>query len=954
MARGKLTEHSFYPNLLKIISSRGGSGVSEVKYGSGSVPDLIIKLAGRTWFLSVKIGETPQTLKDAFIQYLRHKEDTEYDSGLLLMLPESVRKVKVEESALDQALREAPVSILIDTKNIKEEIRDRTFPEVVDLISFELVPRIEKQEDQAYPLSFVITMLKVQVEAMIEDIDLTEPKILEIVTDRNLLTALGRMKSEESEGTTKFLAAYIILSQILFLRFLVSEHPTLLVDKKPITRSKLRRAFNKILAINYKPIYALDVVDVVPEKYLKDTFDLIWGLEVEKVRYELPGRIFHALMPSYIRKILAAFYTRPHAADILSHLAIERSDEEVFDPACGSGTILVSAYKAKKDLFVGEGRVGNPHKNFCENEIYGADIMPFAVHLTSANLATMDVGETLAHDQIIQGDSIRLKPGLAYEGSLLQMGLFKQAMKAKKTSGEEHDVELDTVDVVLMNPPFTKTERRIQDFVDMETFRRRAGGHVGLWGHFVFLADLFLKEEGTYGAVLPINVLRGTESERVRKLLLQEWTPLYILKPTYNYGFSEWAEYRDIIIICRKEKPRSAHRVKFCLIKKNLTQITEDDVRLICDKIRTRKKVRSEGLDIDSHSISDLKSRFINLMWFCGVVDFKHRDRIIKFYKNFRGRLLPYPEDYFSEGFRPVPKGVSKFLFLTRATYPSRIARAFLHFQSEKRKDIDAFSHTGVKYTVEKSSLVPSLRTSIGLETSDITDELDYLAVKPYKELNRVKRACGYRKQIPESFWTDIQRETRPIKTHIVTTHRINPYSPNTKLVAFVSDVLLAPSNSVNVVNETDLKTAKAVCVLMNSVLFFSQFFLLKEESTGRYINVRFYDLHEMTLYPRAEDIPSLAAVHDKYAHVAFPALREQFDVNFSDRYNEFWESRTGSVQQRLWSVLKKGVVPSPVRLALDLDVCKTLQIDVSEEDLLGVYGIFVKEMMITRRLTSD
>ena len=32
------------------------------------------------------------------------------------------------------------------------------------------------------------------------------------------------------------------------------------------------------------------------------------------------------------------------------------------------------------------------------------------------------------------------------------------------------------------------------------------------------------------------------------------WTPLCILKPTFNYGFSEWSEYRDLLLIARKGK----------------------------------------------------------------------------------------------------------------------------------------------------------------------------------------------------------------------------------------------------------------------------------------------------------------------------------------------------------------------------------------------------------------
>lgn len=67
-----------------------------------------------------------------------------------------------------------------------------------------------------------------------------------------------------------------------------------------------------------------------------------------------------------------------------------------------------------------------------------------------------------------------------------------------------------------------------------------------------------------------------------------------------------------------------------------------------------------------------------------------------------------------------------------------------------------------------------------------------------------------------------------------------------------------------------------------------AQIFLLKEESTGRYIDIRLYDLREMNLVPPNDSIESLATVFDKYSKINFPSLREQFDESFDRRYKEF------------------------------------------------------------------
>ncbi len=334
----QVTERSFYPALMDVIRDRGGSAVSEVHYVSQ--PDIIFDLLGRKWLLAVKIGETPAILRSAFIQYYRHKADTGIDYGLLLFLPEPVRDIQPTQTALENAVASYRAVILVDTIGLKAEYSDVTFPQAVDRVIHE----VAREERGEFPLKLVLSLLREHVQELMSAVEADSPAVLRVITDKALLSNLGHIRTENAEAAGRFLAAYVFLSQIMFLRLLVKARPAIFgPDLRPATHSSLRAAFRRVLNINYRPIYEVEVLDYIPEVFLKDTFDLIWGLEVERVRYELPGRIFHDLMPPQIRKMLAAFYTRPQAADLLAHLSIQKSDETIFDPACGSGTILVSA-----------------------------------------------------------------------------------------------------------------------------------------------------------------------------------------------------------------------------------------------------------------------------------------------------------------------------------------------------------------------------------------------------------------------------------------------------------------------------------------------------------------------------------------------------------------------------------------------------------------------------------
>lgn len=951
---GQVTERSFYPVLIDLINESGGSGVSEVCFNSQ--PDIVFSLLGREWILSVKLGEDVPTLKSAFIQYQRHRDESGRDHGLILFLPDSLRSTPVRADALRGAVMSASATCLVDTPIIKEELSRRSFPSILRELVQEVGPRLKARAAQGYPLSLVIQLLQQHVDDLMKTVSLDDPTMLRVITDRGLLSGVGHLAAGQTEDVARFLAAYILLSQILFLRLFVSAQPNrIMVDQRHITHQTLRSAFSQILHINYRPIYEITVLDSVSPEYLEDTFRLIWGLEVERVRYELPGRIFHELMPAGIRKMLAAFYTRPQAADILTRLTVARSDATVFDPACGSGTILTAAYRQKLQLHASERIAGNPHKRFCENEIFGADIMPFAVHLTAANLAAMDPATTIGRTQIIQGDSLNLYVGSGYRQGV-QASMLPSAREAATTEGMRYQVDLNQVDVVLMNPPFTKVERGIRRYISMSRFEPEVRGEVGLWGHFVPLADEFLAENGICGAVLPINILRGRESAKVREIIFSKWTPLYILKPTFNYGFSEWSEYRDVLVIARKARAPQDHRVKFCLVKKNLNAIDGDDAEHIADRVEAMSSVRSADLDIESFSIRELRDRFANLMWFCGGTDLSHRDRLVSFIDRFSTNLQRFPARYFREGFRPVPKGVSSFLFATRELEPSRTEEAFLSFSDDQGEFIRCRSRLSVEYELEKSCFTPTLRTGVGIRTMQIDGNWDYVAEQPYRLLGRVARATGFKKPTGlrwGDFWQHARGELAAVRTNLVVVHRINPYSPSTYLTAFVSSSEISPSNMMTVVRERDLNRAKAVAALMNSGLFFSQFFLLKEETTGRYINLRFYDLDQMNLYPVPEHVAALVRVFDTYGDREFPSLREQFDQEFDVRYREFWEMRrTG--QRTLLSVLSQPVRPATIRLEFDLAVCNALGVAMDAESLTAVYDVIVKEMIVTRGLTRD
>jgi len=963
--RGYVTEETLYPDIKQVLEEHGAKVVTTVRFFT--TPDFIVEWLGEQWIISIKIGDPtkPHVLKKAFIQYIDHMQDTGIKYGMIIFYPEKTRKLEPSADIIRSFVRNEPVYAVV--LNPQMELREQLSA---------VLSRVKQVFSERIHILFspetVIKLLKAQVEDLMAKMEISEQQILRMVSSPELFFGINPVEGDEKKKNkflkraSVFLASYIFLSQVLFLRMYCEERPVFLdkVNIKNISRKEASELFAKIKDINYRPIFDLNVLDLVPEDLLQSTFKLLFGIQVKGIRYELPGRLFHELMPKEVRKLLAAFYTRPVAASMLAWLTIEDPNATVFDPACGSGTILTMAYRRKADIWKERNLPENYHQLFCESHISGCDIMPFAVHLTNANLVAMNPLNTINLTRIALQDSLSLmpykpiKPGFLTLMDFLSDGIKEQQnvkVNVFKRTGETTEITLGPVDVILMNPPFTKVERGISKYIDTGRFRDEVGGEVGLWGSFVALADRFLKNGGVFGAVLPINLLRGRESREVRRIIFQNWLPLYIIKASKNYGFSEFAEYRDVLVVAKKvsEKPKE-HMVKFCMVKKDLNELSDQEVSWIVNQIKRVRTLRNTILDIDSRRLTEVLEQFENMMPFISCSSFDIKDKLQLIINESEKLFQSFPTSYFREGYGPRPKGSSKFMFITRPIGDGRIKEAFLILENETPDTIISRTVVGEQiFSLSRQNFLPALRTPVGLDRYDVTNLHDYVARKPYERMEEVMRLADFSGKISGDYWNEyIQNEYERATCVAAVIRRINPFSPNQKLLAFFSQRQIIVSDLFHAINEHDNNVVKALTVLFNSIFFIAQFFNFKEETTGRYTELRQNDLHNMKLFPTREQVSELVKVFEKYRNEVFPPLCVQFDTNFEARYKKYWaKERRG---QETLIELAPTVIPHQLRLNFDIDVIKAVRANISKEDLLKAYEAITEEMVITKGLKKD
>lgn len=411
---------------------------------------------------------------------------------------------------------------------------------------------------------------------------------LESAPDENLFrNVLGASPDdEELQEAARKTAGFLLVNQLTFYRVLSStgRFPEIEPDRLS-SPADLGEYFDAVLEVDYTPVFSFRVSDELPQEslpLLKDSIKTIYAVGPERINHDVLGKVFHELIPFEVRKKIAAYYTMNKSADILAHLSIDESDDKVLDPACGSGSILSAAYLQKKNLHT-DGFTEDDHQNYVEDELTGIDAMPFAAHLSCIHLALQaPIYDT---DEVNIGieDSTKLRPGRSISPlsfvlpeSDAQRGLEEFSGNESPDVSEEtieagsvamdaamgREMTLEEVDVVFMNPPFSRQES-VAGFADQyknkleDRFSRRENidqlhGKMNFSSYFMFLADKFLDEGGRIASVLPASILTNSSDGGVREMLLNEYTIEYVISREDEPNFSEDTDRREILLVARK------------------------------------------------------------------------------------------------------------------------------------------------------------------------------------------------------------------------------------------------------------------------------------------------------------------------------------------------------------------------------------------------------------------
>lgn len=709
--------------------------------------------------------------------------------------------------------------------------------------------------------------------------------------------------------TAKKASAYLLLNQVVFYRILSAGRGYPRIDRSKLqTPGDLKKMyFDLVLKDDYQAVFSFDVASLFPDKALKfiiDMITIIEHVEPESFTRDLLGNIFHRLIPADVRKPVAAYYTNPMAARLLARLSVKHPRDKVADLACGSGTLLMAAYEAKASL-LGRGFREQDHKTFIEKDLTGIDIMPFAAHLAVIQLALKNPIYWTESVRVAVHDSTDLKPK-EYVASI-QMVMRKQATFKVTSKGEMElsqpegtrkgaispsgsgiGFTMEPVDVVIMNPPFTRKQFINQEFRATLTgrfgdYKAYISNEQSYWSYFVLLADRFLLTNGRMALVLPASVLRQPSSSGIRKLLTKKYNVSHVITTEYRAAFSESASFREVLLVAEKTQERKNPAI-FCTLRVLPNAENVDD---LVGGISKSERL-GNGHPLESFG----QAKFIS------QEELESEDDWFSFLPGEEQRLPELVESEKLSSLSTVVPEIIQGLRLNRQELDMRPENTMLSYEREERTMIDwkitkedrdfvyAFNKdTATEVRFPRASLAVSTRTATGMDKILIDHTYDFVVVNRFKG--------------DEHFWNSApadeilvarKKQIATRSAHLLIAGRggLNLAAQGTRLLAFCSRERIAPTWAFW---SFKTKTFDEACILAlwwNSTFSLNQLIDVRTEVEGSRVwfgKGAINPLHvlDYNLLDKFQS-KSLLALFVELSTVSFPSILDQLRNGFDGR----------------------------------------------------------------------
>ena len=337
--------------LARVLRERVGlSAAAETLHG-GLRPDIVVRLPDNTVILEVEIDPAPTVEADALSRLGMEIDGRVVQNVIAVRVPAQLR------STSQARLFERMVGANLDWQEWRSDGTSG--------------PRLRGSPIELGNAAASVTPPAADLDEAVDVLDDGVRRAGALLYQSpGTLARVSRIFRAEPSDEPANMAALVIINAMVFQDRLASGN----VAFEPISHARQDGKFSRYrlldiwehtLSIDYYPIFSMarsvvhELSDVEAEVVLRECAETAARLLAMGAvgRHDLAGRIFNRLISE--RKLLAAFYTSIPASTLLAGLALpirrwpqldwgdtdELARLRVADPACGTGTLLMAAYR---------------------------------------------------------------------------------------------------------------------------------------------------------------------------------------------------------------------------------------------------------------------------------------------------------------------------------------------------------------------------------------------------------------------------------------------------------------------------------------------------------------------------------------------------------------------------------------------------------------------------------
>ncbi len=308
------------------------------------------------------------------------------------------------------------------------------------------------------------------------------------------------------------------------------------------------------------------------DERLKNLIEHMSSLNVGNRNYsaDVMGDAYEYLIKKFAdmsKKNAGEFYTPRSVVKLMVHLLQPKSGESVYDPACGTGGMLIEAIRNMDNEKASYGKIYGQEKN-----------------LSTSAIARMNLFLHGAKEfKIVREDTLR-KPMFIHQG------------------------QLQKFDCVLANPPFGLDHWGAEIFENDQWGRNLWGSPTDSNADFAWLQHMYCSMRpgtGRCAVVMPQGVLfHGGREGTIRQKMIETDTVECVIALVGNLFYG--AGVSACILFLNHNKP-VAHRGKICMID--------------ATNIYTAQRAKNVMTDADVDEVYQLWQGYKNVMDKCAVVD---------------------------------------------------------------------------------------------------------------------------------------------------------------------------------------------------------------------------------------------------------------------------------------------------------------------------------------------